>query len=117
MVGGPILVWILLGLALSASAGDAPRFEVDGRVLAVDEANRHLAVAHGPIPGLMPAMNMRFVVADLALLSSLRRGHLIRFVLELRNDEWTITAVQVVTPAARRACGIPVEETSSATAG
>jgi Cu/Ag efflux protein CusF len=78
-----------------ALADEEPRVQADGRVLGVDPARGHLAVAHGPIPGLMPPMNMRFAVADPALLRGLRRGDQIRFVLELRNEEWTITAVEL----------------------
>jgi len=90
-----LLVAVTIMVAPARSAGDDSRFEADGRVLSVDEENRYLAVAHGPIPGLMPAMNMRFVVADAALLRGLQRGDQIRFVLELRDGEWTVTAVEV----------------------
>jgi protein SCO1 len=39
------------------------RYELQGRVVAVDSASRELTVAHEDIPGLMKGMTMPFVVA------------------------------------------------------
>jgi protein SCO1/2 len=67
--------WIAYGcalallLALGCSKKPAgKRYELEGRVVAVDTAGRTLTVAHGDVSGLMPAMTMPFLVA--------------------RNDEW-----------------------------
>ena len=38
------------------------RYELDGRVVAVDSGNRLITVAHGDVKGLMPAMTMPFPV-------------------------------------------------------
>jgi len=37
-----------------------PRFEGEGRVVAVDETQGTVTLHHGPILGLMPAMRMAF---------------------------------------------------------
>ena len=39
------------------------RFELEGRVVAVDSGAREVTVAHEEIPGLMPGMTMPFLVA------------------------------------------------------
>ena len=39
------------------------RYQLEGRVVAVDSGSRELTVAHEDIPGLMPGMTMPFVVA------------------------------------------------------
>ena len=39
------------------------RYELEGRVVAVDSASRLITVAHHDVPGLMPAMTMPFQVA------------------------------------------------------
>ncbi len=39
------------------------RYELQGRVVAVDSGSRELTIAHQDIPGLMPGMTMPFVVA------------------------------------------------------
>ena len=39
------------------------RYELQGRVVAVDSGSRELTVAHQDIPGLMPGMTMPFVIA------------------------------------------------------
>jgi protein SCO1/2 len=39
------------------------RYELEGRVIAVDSGSREVTVAHEDIPGLMPGMTMPFLVA------------------------------------------------------
>jgi len=54
-----------LALALLACANKptGKRYELQGRVVAVDSAGRELTVAHEDVAGLMPAMTMPFLVA------------------------------------------------------
>jgi protein SCO1 len=68
---------IVLGRLLSASLGigilvmglscakkpTAKRYELQGRVVAVDSGSRELTIAHEDIPGLMTGMTMPFLVA------------------------------------------------------
>ena len=60
-----------VGLLLTAGCSKKPagkRYELEGRVVAVDTASRILTVDHGEVAGLMPAMTMPFQVS--------------------RNDDW-----------------------------
>jgi len=58
------LCWATLLACLGCSKKPAgKRFELEGRVVAVDSSGRILTVAHGDVPQLMPAMTMPFQVA------------------------------------------------------
>jgi protein SCO1 len=53
-------------MMLAAGCSKKPagkRYELEGRVVAVDTASRTLTVAHGDVAGLMPGMTMPFLVA------------------------------------------------------
>jgi protein SCO1 len=52
------------------------RYPLKGKVVEVDLANRRVTIAHGDIPGFMPAMTMPFVVLekDAALLQAVGPG-------------------------------------------
>ncbi len=59
--------WCALALLLATgcskkSAGK--RYDLEGRVVAVDSAGRTVTVAHGDVAGLMPAMTMPFLVGQ-----------------------------------------------------
>ena len=53
-------------MLLAGCSHKAPgkQYELEGRVVAVDAANRQLTVAHKDIAGLMPGMTMPFVVSE-----------------------------------------------------
>jgi protein SCO1/2 len=62
-----LAAWLCIGL-LSTSLGctkktAGKRYELQGRVVAVDSGSREVTVAHEDIPGLMPGMTMPFQVA------------------------------------------------------
>ena len=58
-----VSITICWNLHLAAVSGQAqPRFEGEGRVVALDESEGIVTLDHGPIPGLMPAMQMAFPV-------------------------------------------------------
>jgi thiol-disulfide isomerase/thioredoxin/Cu/Ag efflux protein CusF len=71
-----------------------PRFEGEGRVVAVDESQGMVTLDHGPIPGLMPAMRMAFPVPQVELLRGLQDGDVVRFSLEARGPEWVIATIE-----------------------
>lgn len=73
-----------------------PRFEGEGRVVAMDEARGTVTLDHDPIPGLMSAMRMEFLVQKLDLLRGLRVGEVVRFALEARGPEWVVAAIDRV---------------------
>ncbi|MBI2468157.1 MAG: redoxin domain-containing protein [Candidatus Rokubacteria bacterium] len=62
---------------------------------------------HGPIPGLMSAMQMEFPVKDGALLRGLRVGDVVRFSLEARGAEWVVATVVRLVP---RQAGVPAPD-------
>lgn len=69
---------IFFGFASLALA--AREYKVDGIVMSVDLAQSSIAVAHRPIPGLMPAMTMSFGV-DRASLGSVSPGDRVQFTI------------------------------------
>ena len=65
LVYGASLFALLLVLPLTfcSKAPATKRYELEGRVVAVDPAARQLTIAHQDIPGLMKAMTMPFIVS------------------------------------------------------
>jgi thiol-disulfide isomerase/thioredoxin len=95
--------WRLLSTALfchlclaPVSVHTQPRFEGEGRVVAVDETQATVTLDHGPIPGLMPAMRMAFPVQQSERLQGLQVGAVVRFSLQARGPEWVITTIEPV---------------------
>jgi peroxiredoxin/Cu/Ag efflux protein CusF len=92
-----VLATICWNLHLAVVSGEAqPRFEGEGRVVAFDESEGIVTLDHGPIPGLMPAMQMAFPVQPAEQLRGLRVGALVRFSLQARGPEWVIAAIEPV---------------------
>ena len=61
-----IASWCALAILLAAGCAKKPagrRYELEGRVVAVDTVSRTVTVAHKDVAGLMPAMTMPFLVA------------------------------------------------------
>jgi Cu/Ag efflux protein CusF len=84
-----------LSMAVTGHLGAQTRLEGDGRVIKVDEAEHMLFLAHGPIPGFMPApMRHGFAVHRDELLKGLKVGDMIHFVLEVQNDILGISSIE-----------------------
>src|SRR5713101_3999562 len=84
-------------LHLAVVPGPAqPRFEGEGRVVAVDENQSTVTLDHGPILGLMSAMRMAFPVQPAEQLLGLQVGALVRFSLQARGLEWVIATIEPV---------------------
>jgi thiol-disulfide isomerase/thioredoxin/Cu/Ag efflux protein CusF len=84
-------------LCLAAVDGHAqPRFEGEGSVVAVDELQGTVTINHGPISGLMPAMQMAFPVQQVEQLQGLQVGAVVRFSLQARGPEWVIATIEPV---------------------
>jgi Cu/Ag efflux protein CusF len=82
-------------LAVAAHLEAQSLLEGDGRVLGVDEPNRMLFLAHGPIPGFMPTpMRHGFAVHRVELLQGLKKGDMVHFVLEVENDILGISSIR-----------------------
>src|SRR5262245_12227113 len=86
-----LLATVLLGALALAPGYAQTRFEGEGKVVAVDAAQGMVTLNHGPIQGLMPAMQMAFPVQQVALLQGLHVGETVRFALQVRGAEWVIT--------------------------
>jgi protein SCO1 len=54
---------LLLTSIACAKKSTGKRYELQGRVVAVDSGSRELTIAHEDIPGLMPGLTMPFLVA------------------------------------------------------
>ena len=92
-----VLTAICWNLHLAAVSGQAqPRFEGEGRVVALDGSEGIVTLDHGPISGLMPAMQMAFPVQRAEQLVGLQAGALVRFSLQARGSEWVIATIERV---------------------
>ena len=89
-----IALFVSLCLAVALNVHAQSRFEGNGRVLGVDEEKRMLFLAHGPIPGFMPAMRHGFEVHRVELLRGLKKGDMIHFVLEVQNEILGISSIE-----------------------
>src|SRR5262245_4350112 len=78
--------------ALACSRGET--FDASGIVRGVRAGERQIAIEHGDIAGLMPAMTMNFDVADPALLEGLSPGQYVEFRLSRRADRLEIVAIE-----------------------
>ena len=58
----PIIFGVVVVSACSHPA-PAKRYELQGRVVAIDAANRQLTIAHQDVPGVMKSMTMPFLVS------------------------------------------------------
>jgi len=92
-----IFLSLCLGAAGTLNAQD--RYEGNGKIIRVDEAERMLFLAHGPIRGFMPVpMRHGFAVHRDELLRGLKTGDLVHFVLEVQNDVLGISSIEVIKP-------------------
>ena len=63
LVGGCLCIGLLLTCLACTKKPADKRYELQGRVVAVDSGTRELTIAHEDIPGLMQGMTMPFLVA------------------------------------------------------
>ncbi len=92
-----VLTTICWNLHLAVVSGHAQsRFDGEGRVVAVDESHGTVTLDHGPIPGLMPAMQMAFPVQQAEKLPGLQVGALVRFSLQAHGPELVIAAIEPI---------------------
>ncbi len=74
----------------------AKEFKGQGTVSAVKSSTKKLKISHGPIKGLMDAMEMEFKVADPVMLNDVDVGSKINFTLEEdKKGNLTITDLEV----------------------
>ncbi len=88
-VPGRFFLIVALLLAAGCSSVPAPkRYELQGRVVAVDAGRRELTIAHQEIPGYMEAMTMPYTVSekDAGVFKSIAPGDNIHATLVLGRD-------------------------------
>jgi Cu/Ag efflux protein CusF len=93
------LVTIVLGCADDTHT-------VTGEIVAVDVSERHVTIAHDDIPGVMPAMTMRFAVRAPEVLAGIAPGMPVRFELEKRADELVVNGIEALREGPRLRPGI-----------
>ena len=70
----------------------------EAEVKAVDAANKSITLKHGPIQSKsvkMPPMTMTFPVEKAGLLSKVKSGDKVKFTVENKKDQATVTALTV----------------------
>jgi protein SCO1/2 len=88
--------------AAPATGQTAQRYDLKGKVMALDKAGKNLTVDAGDIPGFMSAMTMPYPVKDEHMLDNLSVGDQITAkVVSSGGDFWleNIAAVKADTPA------------------
>jgi len=98
---------LLAALVAPACKREAPapagqRYPLQGKVVEVDVAGRTITIAHGDIPGFMPAMTMPFVVLerDAALLQHVGPGDEITATLVALDSRYWLEDLVVVKKGA-----------------
>lgn len=88
----PILA---VALALPSSVALAQAVPANGEVTKVDAAQSKITLKHGPIKNLdMDSMTMVFVVADPAMLKTVKPGDRVVFEAERVNGRITVTKMR-----------------------
>jgi protein SCO1/2 len=82
-----------------APAPDEKHYPIQGEVIAVDTPNKALTLKHGDIPGLMPAMTMRYVVKDSSALEKLGPGDVISADLVVSESIGRLEKIELVRKA------------------
>ena len=82
-------------MPMAASGADAASL-AEGVVKKVDKVKKKLTLAHGPLPGGMPAMTMAYRVKDAAWLDQIKPGQKIRFAAEEIKGVQTVVRFEPV---------------------
>jgi protein SCO1/2 len=92
-----ILVLALLGAVALSSCQRPPerRFDLTGKVVAVDKSQRQVTLAHEAIKGYMDAMTMPFDVKDDWALAVLAPGQTVRATLVVQQDRSWIEGLSI----------------------
>ena len=100
---GLVVAVVLLSLAAGggcreAKAPSGHRYPLKGRAVSVDAARRGITIAHGDIPGFMPAMTMEFVVLekDAPLLARVSPGDEVTATLVVPDTRYWLEELVVV---------------------
>jgi protein SCO1 len=75
------------------------RYQLTGRVIAVDKPNKSLTVDGDDIPGFMSAMQMPYDVKDPSLMDKLSPGDKISADVVVKGDDSWLENIKVTQPA------------------
>jgi Cu/Ag efflux protein CusF len=96
-----VVLLLAMSLWAVASAGAAPSFDGQGRIMAVDPGRGLVTIEHGGIAGLLPATQSEFPVQSAGVIQGVRAGDRVRFTLGAADDSHgllTITSLTVESP-------------------
>ena len=81
-----IALSVLLGSCSTAERADGHRYDLKGKVLAVDRSKGEVTVEHEDVKGYMPAMTMDFPLRDADALNTVAPGDQIQATLVVTED-------------------------------
>jgi protein SCO1 len=92
-----VLFAVFSALILMTSCGRAPekRFELKGKVVSVNKAQRQVTIDHEQIPGFMDAMTMPYSVREDWALEALAPGQTIQATLVVQGDRSRIEGIRI----------------------
>jgi protein SCO1 len=92
-----VLMAVLVACLLMIGCQRVPerRFELKGKVVAVDKAQRQVTIAHEPIKGFMDAMTMPFNVKDDWAIPVLAPGQAVEATLVVQEDRSWIEELKI----------------------
>lgn len=82
-----------------APAVQAQRFDLKGKVMAIDKVNKKLTVDHEAIPGFMGAMTMTYPVKDEHLLDNLSQGEQVTAKVVSTGSEYWLEDIAPAKPS------------------
>jgi Cu/Ag efflux protein CusF len=99
----PFVAWsaalaLVLTVSASLAAPAGPGFESRGRVTGVDAGRNTVTLEHAGIPGLLPAAQSEFPVAEVSLIRQIRTGDRVRFTLAAPHESHGLLTIASVTP-------------------
>jgi protein SCO1 len=105
---GFVLAFVLVGCSLTAEK----RYPLQAEVISIEGQRGLIVVKHGEIPGLMPAMTMRYSVADPKQIENLQPGDKITAELVVSESKGRLEKIVLVSkgdgkPSAGTAQHIP----------
>ena len=86
--------------AAQSQQGQQKRFDLKGKVVSIDKANKRLTVDHEAIPGFMGAMAMPYPVKDERLLSNLSPGDQVTAKVVSSGGDFWLEEIATVHAAA-----------------
>ena len=100
-VGGQLEQILLLAVLIacfsfSDCGRSAKRYQLAGKVIAIDGSKKQIVVSHAEIPGYMPAMVMPFQIKETAQLESLAKGDEITAMLVVDGGNSWLEELRIV---------------------